>query len=149
MDSRNAHVEGRRRSALEPRYDAVWNHPQRAVPVRRRRGLFSSGDTLAQWLHNIDAGDPLPDTLTGLLTASAFTYTIAVAPLMFAQGSSIGDSAIHRDSYNAYVQDTWKATGRLTLNYGLRYEITSPIREEDKRTSAPVLSGGTGLPDRS
>ena len=97
-------------------------------------------------LHNIDAGDPLPDTLTGLLTASAFTYTIAVAPLMFAQGSSIGDSAIHRDSYNAYVQDTWKATGRLTLNYGLRYEITSPIGEEDKRTSAPVLSGGTGLP---
>ncbi len=96
--------------------------------------------------HDIDVGDPLPDTLTGLLTASAFTYTIAVAPLMFAQGDSIGDSAIHRDSYNAYFQDSWKVTGRLTLNYGLRYEITSPIREEEKRTSAPVLSGGTGLP---
>ena len=100
----------------------------------------------ASGTHNINVGDPLPDALTGLLTASAFTYTIAVAPLMFAQGSSIGDSAVHRDSYNAYFQDSWKATDRLTFNYGLRYEITSPIREEDKRTSLPVLSGGTGLP---
>jgi hypothetical protein len=96
--------------------------------------------------HDIHVGDPLPDSLTGLLTASAFTYTIAVAPLMFAQGNSIGDSAIHRDSYNAYFQDSWKATGRLTVNYGLRYEITSPIREAEKRTSAPVLSGGTASP---
>jgi hypothetical protein len=96
--------------------------------------------------HDINAGDPLPDTLTGLLTASAFTYTVAVAPQMFAQGSSIGDSAIHRDSYNAYVQDSWKVSGALTLNYGVRYEITSPIRETDKRTSALVLAGGTGSP---
>ena len=36
--------------------------------------------------HNIQAGDPLPDALTGLLTASAFSYTTAVAPLLFAQG---------------------------------------------------------------
>jgi hypothetical protein len=96
--------------------------------------------------HDINVGDPLPDTLTGLLTASAFTYTTAVAPLMFAQGDSIGDSAIHRDSYNGYFQDSWKVTDRLALNYGVRYEITSPICEEEKRTSAPVLSGGTGSP---
>ncbi len=90
--------------------------------------------------HNIQVGDPLPDALTGLLTASAFTYTTAVAPLLFAQGDRIGDAAIHRDAYNAYFQDSWKVSDRLLLNYGLRYEIDSPIREPAKRTSAPVLN---------
>jgi len=91
--------------------------------------------------HDIHAGDPLPDALTGLLTAAAFAYTTAVAPPLFAQGDRIGDSAIHRDAYNAYFQDSWKVSDRLLLNYGLRYEIESPIREPAKRTSAPVLDG--------
>jgi hypothetical protein len=94
--------------------------------------------------HDISAGSPLPDTLTGLLTASAFTYTIAVAPLTFAQGESIGDSAIHRDAYNVYFQDSWKVSGRVLINYGLRYEINSPIRESAKRTSDPVLEPSPG-----
>ena len=89
--------------------------------------------------HDIHAGDPLPDALTGLLTASAFTYTTAVAPPLFAQGDHIGDSALHRDAYNIYFQDAWKVSEHLLLNYGLRYEIDSPIREGAKRTSAPVL----------
>ena len=77
--------------------------------------------------------------MTGLLTASAFTYTTAVAPLLFAQGDRIGDAGIHRDAYNVYFQDSWKITDRLLLNYGLRYEIESRIREPNKQTSSPVL----------
>ncbi|MBZ5626423.1 MAG: TonB-dependent receptor [Acidobacteriia bacterium] len=99
----------------------------------------------ASGTHDIHVGDPLPDALTGLLTASAFTYTIAVAPLNFAQGDRIGDSAIHRDAYNAYLQDSWKLSARLLLNYGLRYEIESPIREPDKRTSGVVLAQADGV----
>jgi hypothetical protein len=91
--------------------------------------------------HNIQPGDPLPDSLTGLLTASAFTYSVAVAPAMFSQGDRIGDSAIHRDAYNLYVEDSWKVSARLSLDYGLRYEINSPIRESARRTSGPVLEG--------
>ncbi len=98
----------------------------------------------ASGTHDIRAGDPLPDALTGLLTASAFSYSTAVAPPQFAQGGHLGDSAIHRDAYNFYLQDSWKATSRLLLNYGLRYEINSPIREGDKRTSSPVLQLGQG-----
>jgi len=96
-------------------------------------------------MHDISPGDPLPDALTGLLEASAFAFNTSVAPNIFAQGPAIGDSAIHRDAYNFYVQDSWKAAPRLMLNYGLRYEIESRIREQDKRTSAPVLGLNSGI----
>jgi hypothetical protein len=97
--------------------------------------------------HDIQPGDALPDTLTGLLTASAFTYAVAVAPAMFSQGDHIGDSAIHRDAYNAYFEDSWKVSKNFTMDYGLRYEIDSPIRESARRTSGPVLNGaGGGVP---
>ncbi len=100
----------------------------------------------ASGLHDIHVGDQLPDALSGLLTGSAFTYTVAVAPLMFAQGGHIGDSAIDRDAIDFYAQDSWRISSRLLLNYGLRYEINTPIRETAKRTSGLVLSGGSGLP---
>jgi hypothetical protein len=99
----------------------------------------------ASGAHDIHSGDPLPDALTGLLTASAFSYTTAVAPLLFPQGSRIGEADIHRDMFNVYVQDSWKVTPQLLFNFGLRYEIASPIREAKKRTSGPVLAQGAGV----
>ncbi len=80
--------------------------------------------------HNIAVGDPLPDTLSGLLTASAFGYSLAVAPSYFPQGEHIGAAAISRDAGGAYFQDSWKMTEPLVLNYGLRWEVYSCFREE-------------------
>ena len=86
-------------------------------------------------LHDIPIGGLLPDSLTGLLTATAFIYNQAVAPSIFAQGAYIGDSAIRREAYNLYIQDSWKVSDRLVLNYGLRWELDTPIWEAEKRTS--------------
>jgi hypothetical protein len=86
--------------------------------------------------HDIHIGDPLPDSLTGLLTASAFTYNLGVAPPVFPQGDHIGDAGIQRDAFNLYVQDSWKISDRLLLNYGLRYEMTTRIRERSAQTSS-------------
>ncbi len=95
-------------------------------------------------LHNIAAGQPLPDTLSALLTASAFTYVQAVAPSFFPQGNQIGVAAISRYNTNFYIQDSWKINARWLLEYGLRYEVYTPISERAHRTSGiQFLSNGT------
>jgi hypothetical protein len=96
--------------------------------------------------HDIPAGAPLPDTLSALLTASPFAYTLAVAPSYFPQGDQIGVAAISRYNTNLYIQDTWKLSDHLVLDYGLRYEIYTPISERAKRASALLtLNGPSGL----
>src|ERR1700678_2437332 len=85
--------------------------------------------------HNIHVGDPLPDTLSGLLSGSPFVYTVAVPPPYFSSGPHIGAAAINRNGFAFYAQDTWKISPRLVLDYGLRYELYTPVSERAKRTA--------------
>jgi len=85
--------------------------------------------------HNINVGDPLPDTLSGFLSGSPFTYTVAVAPSFVSTGEHMGPAAINRENYAWWVQDTWKVTPRFTLDYGIRWDVYTPISERAGRTS--------------
>jgi hypothetical protein len=93
--------------------------------------------------HDIHPGDPLPDTLSGFLSGSPFAYSVVIAPPYFSNGSHIGPAAINRNNFNAYVQDTWKVTPRFTLDYGLRWELYTPISERAHRTSGFLNVNGT------
>ncbi len=92
--------------------------------------------------HNIRAGDPLPDTLTGLLSGSPFVYTVAIAPTYFSNGEHIGPAAINRNAAAIYVQDTWKISDRFVADYGVRWEVYTPISERARRTSGFVNTSG-------
>jgi len=97
--------------------------------------------------HNVEPGDPLPDTLSSLLLGYPYGYTVAVAPPYFSNGAHIGPAAINRNDVNAYVQDTWKINERWALDYGLRYELYTPITERAHRTSSfldPFPPAGVG-----
>ena len=85
--------------------------------------------------HNVQVGDPLPDTLSSLLIGYPYGYTIAVAPPYLSNGAHIGPAAINRNDVNVYVQDTWKINQQWVLDYGLRYELYTPITERAKRTA--------------
>ena len=86
--------------------------------------------------HNLKPGDPLPDTLSSLLSGSAFTYIVAIAAPPFSNGVHIGPAAISRENYNFFLQDTWKINPNLTLDYGVRWDLYTPISERARRTSA-------------
>jgi hypothetical protein len=58
-----------------------------------------------------------------------------LAPTSFGERST-GNATYYGDqtAFYGYVNDTWRATPKLTLNYGLRYEFTSvPVGEREQR----------------
>ena len=80
----------------------------------------------ASGTHDIHVGDPLPDTFSSFIVGSPFVYTVALAPTFSSGGQHIGPAAINREDYNAWIQDTWKITPRLTLDYGFAGKSTLP-----------------------
>ena len=91
----------------------------------------------ASGTHNLNVGDPLPDSLVGLLTATPYSYTVTAPAAFTPTGSKFDEAGVRREAYNFYFEDSWKAMPNLTVNYGLRYEVNSQIHEATKRTSSP------------
>jgi hypothetical protein len=77
------------------------------------------------------------------------TYTgVGLGDFLLGYVQNINTSAnqqldtIRQSVYHSYVQDDWKLTQRLTLNIGLRYEVTTPFFEEHDKQSNLVLDQG-------
>ncbi|MBV9341739.1 MAG: carboxypeptidase regulatory-like domain-containing protein [Acidobacteria bacterium] len=94
--------------------------------------------------HDIQPGDPLPDSLLGLLTATPYSYSIMAAAALTPTGRRFDEAGVRREAYDFYFEDTWRAKPHLTVNYGLRYEVNSRIHEATKRTSSPRFFGADG-----
>ncbi|MFP5238004.1 MAG: carboxypeptidase regulatory-like domain-containing protein [Acidobacteriota bacterium] len=65
----------------------------------------------------------------------AFASFLTGQPIVFLQGIGDFSRGIRGNNSNAYVQDTYKATSRLTINAGLRYELPEPYTEIHNRLS--------------
>lgn len=73
-----------------------------------------------------------------LPSGTAIGYNWASFLLGLYNNASIGDSVnpqYRRAAWGFFVQDTWKVTRNLTLDYGIRYDLQQPMREEWRRTS--------------
>jgi hypothetical protein len=74
-------------------------------------------------------GNAFADFLLGYTSASTVSTT------------SISESRQH--IYQGYVQDDWKASSRLTVNAGLRYELPLPFYETANHYSDVILEPGS------
>jgi hypothetical protein len=131
-----------------------WNRDATIFGTNPSGGYIFGGGTAyspvfissASGQHDILPGDPLPDALTGLLTATPYAYTITAAASFTPTGDKFDEAAVRREAYNFYFEDTWKATPRLSVNVGLRYEVNSRIKEAKHRTSIGEPVDASGKP---
>ncbi|HMD84113.1 MAG TPA: carboxypeptidase regulatory-like domain-containing protein [Terriglobia bacterium] len=70
-------------------------------------------------------------------TGFDFADFLLGAPSGFSQGLQLPVYGRSR-SYNLYGQDSWRATKNLTLNYGLRWEVSSPWWEAHNEWEALI-----------
>jgi hypothetical protein len=84
-------------------------------------------------------------TFSGLITSSTGNANgglnmadfVLGLPSAFSQGGSqINDQVLH--SVGVYVQDVWRVSNRLTLNYGLRYEPYLAAQDQNRFVMAFV-----------
>jgi Carboxypeptidase regulatory-like domain len=73
----------------------------------------------------------------GIETGYDFADFLIGAPQTYSQGLQLPVYARSR-SYDLYAQDSWRATHNLTLNYGLRWEVSSPWWEAHNEWEALI-----------
>jgi carboxypeptidase family protein len=86
----------------------------------------------------------------GVFTGNAFgDFLLGLPNTSFIVGSSpnTNESSVH---WGTYVQDTWQATSRLTVNYGLRWEVNPTMSEQtgDIANFLPINGGEVIVPDQ-
>jgi hypothetical protein len=64
---------------------------------------------------------------------NSFASFLWGVPVVFLQGRGDFNRGIRGNAFNGYVQDTYKLNRRVTLNYGLRYELPFPYTEIHNR----------------
>src|SRR5271167_1102663 len=94
--------------------------------------LYTRGQILFLGL----SGDPFKDFLGGFFDLTGLTI----------MGSGVPNRDIRTYDLSGFVSDTWRASPRLTLTLGLRYEYFSPFTEAQGRFVAINPTGITTTP---
>jgi hypothetical protein len=72
---------------------------------------------------------------TGLYTGSSLGDFLLGEAQETSINSSINKSYLRDNVFDLYAQDDWRASAKLTLNYGIRYEFYAPYTEKYNRLS--------------
>ena len=138
---------------------AIWTHGSHTLEFGGdvRHQLFGTHNDLSAGVYSFSAAQTsLPSSQGQNLYGASLGDGFASFALGQLSGASIGNDNIqwfHRLESGFYALDSWKLTRKLTLNYGLRWDLEQMQREEyDRETqfsptvqnpSAGGLPGGT------
>lgn len=87
----------------------------------RDRSSFFAGDDYGAY------------TFTGQYTGSAFADFLIGLPANTAYAQNPPDARPYSLQFAGFVQDDWRVTPRLTLNYGVRYDLRPPFLDRSNQ----------------
>ena len=79
-------------------------------------------------------------TYTGQWSGNALADYLLGFPTSARSGIGGGDEDARTTWLHLYAQDDWRPRGNLTINYGLRYELNSHMKDVDNRLASIDLS---------
>ncbi|HWB85502.1 MAG TPA: TonB-dependent receptor [Bryobacteraceae bacterium] len=94
--------------------------------------------TMGTWGFNNNE-TALPYLATGTVSGGSIGYGYASFLLGRADSASVQPTRapqLRKNSWALYIQDTWKVTRKLTLDYGLRWDYQAPYHETHNRIGA-------------
>ncbi|MGH9899257.1 MAG: carboxypeptidase regulatory-like domain-containing protein, partial [Pyrinomonadaceae bacterium] len=98
--------------------------------------LFPGGISTAQR----GVADSLRYLLGGIVGSGAVDANVTSRDSGFIPGAQL-DRNLKYETISFYGGDQWRITPQLTLNYGLRYELYTPLRSTDGLYLEPVFTG--------
>ena len=98
--------------------------------IARQFTVFQSASPVGNFTYNTQ----LTDNGAGS-GGNAIASFLLGFPSQVARSHSLIYPHYHTNEPSVFVQDDWRATSRVTLNLGLRYDVFTPYTEEDNQVS--------------
>ncbi len=140
--------------------DFTGNDYEIADTVSRAKGrhIIRAGfDVLrTQFFRNLDSNTRGTYNFLGRWSTAPFADFLLGLPDSTTRQSSSGPAYFFYTNWGAFVQDQFEVNSRLTLSFGIRYEINNPPTEKYGRMSSfvpqigkVVIADGSTIPDLS
>ena len=105
--------------------------------ILRKRHVYFSDQPLGLFFHDINFTSNCAGRTTGCTidqnTGSSFATFMLGLPLLFNRALIEAPYTERRPEWSAYLQDDIRASDRLTLNLGVRWDLFVPYVEDDDR----------------